>query len=51
MIFIGCHNNFEDFYSILIGYFIKLSVQTFQPRIVIYKTAFDNSFDIGKIPS
>ena len=29
--------NFEDFYLILIGWFIMLSVQTFQPHIVIYR--------------
>ena len=29
-------NNFRDFYWILIGWFIKLSVQSFQPLIVIY---------------
>ncbi len=30
-------NNFGDFNSILIGLFIKLSVQTFQPLILIYR--------------
>ena len=30
-------NNFRDFYWILIGWFIKLNVQTFQPLIVIYR--------------
>ena len=31
-------NSFGDFYWLLIGGFIKLSVQTFQPLIVIYKS-------------
>ena len=30
-------NNFLYFYSILIGLFIKFSVKTFQPLILIYK--------------
>ena len=30
-------NNFEDFWGILIGWFMKLSVQTFQPLISIYR--------------
>ena len=33
----GWINNFGDFYRILISRFIQLSVQTFQPLIVIYK--------------
>ena len=36
--------NFGDFYLILIGWFIKLSVQTFQPLILIYRS--DNLFII-----
>ena len=30
-------SNFGDYYLILIGWFIKLSVQTFQPIFVIYR--------------
>ena len=30
-------NSFGDYYSILIGWFIKLSVQMFQPIFVIYR--------------
>ena len=37
-IFLMCWlNNFEDFYWVLIGWFIKFSVQTFQPIILIYR--------------
>ncbi len=38
--------NFVDFYWILIGWFMKLSVQTFQLLIVIYKRV---NFNIGAV--
>ena len=36
--FLICWLNFRDFYWILIGWFNNLSVQTFQPLTVIYRS-------------